>query len=105
MATLASSNNNMIFFLILGVIIGGLAVIFALQNVAVVTVSFLQWEVTASLALVLLGSILAGALVTVLILLPSLIRDELYLSTLKRQKREAEDELARHRVTAPPPAA
>ncbi len=90
----------MIFSLILGVIVGGLSVIFALQNVTTVTVNFLQWEITASLALVLIGSILCGALVTLLILLPSVIRDQMYLSNLKREKRQVEDEFAKHRIAA-----
>ncbi len=96
----------MLFSLILGVIVGGLSVIFALQNVTVVTVNLLQWEITASLSLILIGSILCGAFVTLLMLLPSVIRDQMYVSTLKRQKREVEDEFAKHRIaTTPTPTA
>jgi uncharacterized integral membrane protein len=85
----------MIISLILGVILGAVAVIFVLQNVAVVTVSFITWHITGSLALVLLATIITGIVMTLLILLPGLIRDDFYLSSLKKQKKEVDDELAR----------
>ena len=91
----------MILSLLLGVAIGAVSVIFALQNISVVTVTFMSWQITAPLALVLLGSILSGVVVMLLVLLPSVIRDEMYLSALKRQKKEAEEELARYRMTHP----
>lgn len=84
----------MIFFLILGVLLGAVSVIFILQNVTLVTVMFLDWQITGSLALVLLLAIVCGILMTLLVLLPSLIRDEFYLSAVKRHKKEVEDELA-----------
>jgi putative membrane protein len=88
----------MILSLIAGIILGAVSVIFALENVTTVTVTLLHWQASAPLAVVLLGSMLCGVIVTLLILLPSVIRDELYLSAIKRQKKEAEDELARHRA-------
>jgi uncharacterized integral membrane protein len=85
----------MIISLILGVILGAALVAFVLQNVAIVTVTFISWQVTGSLALVLLASIISGVVVTLLILLPSLIKNDFYLAALKKQKKEVEDELAR----------
>jgi uncharacterized integral membrane protein len=87
----------MILSLIVGIILGAIAVIFAFQNVAIVTVSFLAWQITASLAIIILGTVLCGIVLTLLFLLPSVIRDEMYVSALKKQKRETEDELARVR--------
>ena len=87
----------MILSLIVGIILGAIAVIFAFQNVAIVTVSFLAWQITASLAIIILGTVLCGIVLTLLFLLPSVIRDEMYVSALKKQKRETEDELARAR--------
>ena len=84
----------MVFSLIFGVILGGMSVVFALQNSAAVTVQFL-----APLALVLLGTILSGVLMTLFVLMPSLIRDEMYLKAIKRQKRELEDEYAKYRTS------
>src|SRR5579872_6322139 len=93
----------MLLSLIVGIILGAIAVVFAFQNVAIVTVSFFTWQVSASLAIVILGSILCGIVLTLLVLLPSVIRDEFYVASIKRQKRETEDELARVRnsQTAP----
>jgi uncharacterized integral membrane protein len=87
----------MLLSLIVGIILGAIAVIFAFQNVAIVTVSFLAWQITASLAIIILGTVLCGIVLTLLFLLPSVIRDEMYVSALKKQKRETEDELARVR--------
>lgn len=92
----------MLLSLIVGIILGAIAVIFAFQNVAVVTVAFLSWQVTASLAIIILGTLLCGIVLTLLFLLPSVIRDEMYVSSLKKQKREAEDELAKHRANTVP---
>lgn len=88
----------MIFSLILGIILGGATVIFALQNVTVVTVGLMSWQITAPLAFVLLGTLLCGIVMTLLVLLPSLIRDEMYVKTIKQQKREIEDEFAKFRT-------
>lgn len=87
----------MLLSLIIGIILGAVAVVFAFQNVAVVTVSFFAWSVSASLAIIILGSILCGIVLTLLVLLPSVIRDEIYVASIKRQKRETENELARVR--------
>jgi uncharacterized integral membrane protein len=88
----------MLLSLLFGIILGGLTVVFALQNVATVTVNLWAWQFSAPLAIVLLGTIMSGIVVTLLILLPNMIRDELYLKALKREKREVEDELARQRM-------
>ena len=84
----------MILFLILGILLGALLVVFILQNMLVVTVSFFAWQMTASLALVLFLAILCGVTITLLLLLPNLIRDDLRLSRATRRAKELEDELA-----------
>jgi lipopolysaccharide assembly protein A len=88
----------MLISLLVGIVLGGLTVIFALQNVAMVTVNLWMWQFSAPLAIVLLGTVMSGIIITLLILLPTMIREELYVKTLKRQKREIEDELAEKRV-------
>lgn len=88
----------MIISLILGIILGAALVAFVLQNVAIVTVSFMTWQLTGSLALVLLASIISGIVVTLLIILPGLIKDDFYLAALKKQKKEIEDELTRTKL-------
>ncbi len=93
----------MLFLLILGIILGATSVMFALQNVTVVTVSFFAWQVTAPLALILLSTILSSVIVTLLMLLPSLIQEAMYVKTLKLQKREVEDEFSAYRAGQPVP--
>lgn len=93
----------MLISLIAGIVLGALSVMFVLQNVAVVTVAFLSWQITGSLALVLLATLISGIVITLLVLLPSLIRDDMHLSVLKIQKKELENELAKYKQTTPPP--
>jgi uncharacterized integral membrane protein len=91
----------MIISLILGVILGAVLVIFVLQNVVVVTVSFLTWQITGSLALVLLATIVSGVVITLLVLLPGLIKNDFSLAALKKRQKQLEDELgnARHALS------
>lgn len=83
----------MIFFLIIGVLLGIVSVIFVLQNTAVVSVAFLSWQMQGSLALVLFVAIVMGVLITLLILLPSFIRDAFALRAMRRQKKDLEEQL------------
>ncbi len=92
----------MLFLFILGLVLGAVSVIFALQNVTVVTVTFLAWQVTAPLAFILLGTMMCTVIVVLLMLLPSLIRDEFYVRAIKREKRAIEDEFAQYRTTHVP---
>lgn len=92
----------MLLSLIVGIILGAIAVVFALQNVALVTVSFFAWQITAPLSIIILGTVLCGIVLTLLVLLPSVIRDEIYMATVRKQKRETEAELARVKNTTPP---
>src|SRR5579871_4479430 len=87
----------MLISLIVGIILGAVMVVFALQNVALITVTFFTWQLTAPLSVLILGTILCGIAMTLLVLLPSVIRDEMYISSVKKQKRETENELARVR--------
>ncbi len=84
----------MIFFLLLGAVLGALSVIFVLQNIFPITVTFLTWQIEGSLAVVLFLAMMVGVLITLLILLPGLIRDEYRYSQLRKQKQEVEDELS-----------
>ncbi len=61
-------------FLILALLIAILAVIFAVQNVAVVTISFFAWSADVSLAVALLLALAAGVLITVLLSIPGRVK-------------------------------
>lgn len=89
----------MIISLVIGILLGSLSVVFALQNVALVTVTFLAWQITAPLALVLLGSMLSGVIITLLVSLPSLFRDDRYVKVLLKEKKQLQDDLAAKQAT------
>ena len=72
-------------FLFIGLILGALAVIFALQNIAVITVTFLAWQLEGSLAVILLLAMLTGLLVGILISLPNIIRSKFQIASLRKQ--------------------
>lgn len=65
----------LVVLLILALLIAILAVVFALQNTAVITVTFFIWTFEQSIALVLLFAYLAGALSMMLLILPSIIKN------------------------------
>jgi len=64
----------MILILIIGLLFATVAVIFAVQNTAPITVTFLFWQIEGSLALVLLAAFALGVISTILVSLPGLIR-------------------------------
>lgn len=64
----------MTVFLILALIIAILAVIFAVQNVTMVTISFIAWNINTSLAVALLIALGAGVLITLLVSVPGRIK-------------------------------
>ncbi len=83
----------MILFIILGILLGALAVVFALQNVIPVTVGFLSWEITGSLSVVLFAAIVAGALISLLISVPEAIKNYVNYRSMKKQNIALREEL------------
>ncbi len=72
-------------FIILALIIAIVAVVFALQNLATVTVTFLVWHINGSLALVLLVTLMVGVLISLLASLPGLVRGKMSASGQKKK--------------------
>ena len=83
----------MILSLILGLILGGLSVMFALQNIFPVTVTFLAWEVTASLALLIAISVIVGLVISMLVSIPGAISNAMTVSSLKKDNKRLQDDL------------
>ncbi len=77
----------MILFLIIGICVGAVAVDFALQNTASVSVAVFPWTFTAPLSLVILGSVATGLLIAVLMMLPTAIRESLDAFAYRREVR------------------
>lgn len=82
----------------LGLIVGILcsigAVIFAMQNIAAVTVTLGFWTFEGSLALVLLVALGLGALIAGLVSSPAMIRRQWSIAQLSRQAADLERKLA-----------
>lgn len=89
-----ADNDRMILFIFLGAVLGALSVVFVLQNITPITVTFLSWQIEGSLAVVLFLALMVGVFITLLMLLPGLLRDEWRYIELRKQKKEVEDELA-----------
>ena len=87
----------MMVFVILALLLALLAIIFALQNTITVTITFLFWQFTGSLALVLLVALAAGILISFLAYLPSLIRGQLSTRRMRKHTSELESDLAAHK--------
>ena len=86
-------------YLIFALVVSVIAVIFALQNPDPVTVSFLAWKVKGSLSLVLLVTLAIGAVIGLLVLAPSTIKNTLAASGHRKRigtlEKELDDQKAR----------
>ena len=96
-------------YLIVALVIAIVAVIFALQNTMTITISFLAWEVTGSLSLVLLITLAIGVVIGLLVLSPSAIKSSLAASSTRKRVGSLEKELDEHKarvaeLTKPKPA-
>ncbi|MDR3573944.1 MAG: lipopolysaccharide assembly protein LapA domain-containing protein [Anaerolineaceae bacterium] len=72
-------------FILFALVIAVIAVIFALSNIGMVTVTFFIWSFQGSLALVLLGALAVGLLVGLLAALPGLVRGRVTIGGHKKK--------------------
>jgi len=79
-------------FLILAVLLAIIAVIFAVQNVTVVSISFFVWSIDVSLAVALLIALGAGVLITLLLSIPGKVKDSLNSAAGKKKYTSLETE-------------
>ncbi|MDD5144711.1 MAG: LapA family protein [Candidatus Pacebacteria bacterium] len=82
-----------LFSIILSLIIAILTLIFDIQNTNQVSVRFLVWRVEGSFALILLSSFISGFTVSLLVLLPKMIRKSLLISKQKKDNEVLERKL------------
>ena len=80
-------------FLIAALGLAILAVIFALQNAIPVGVTFLVWKFEGSLALVLMLTFALGALVSLLVSIPAMVKRRSAISNQKKKIEELENRL------------
>jgi len=89
------------FFIVLALFIAVAIVLFALQNSAIVTVSFLSFHYNGSLALILVVVFTLGLLAGILISIPSLLRKSSDLRGQKRRVRQLEESITRSAASHP----
>ncbi len=82
----------MIISLILGFVLGAAAIVFAIENNTIVSLTFLGWQFQSSLALVVIIMLAAGVLVGTFICLPGLIRRSFVIRRLNKQAQGLHDE-------------
>ncbi len=90
----------MILTLILGFILGAAAILFILENTALVTLSFLQLQFETSIALLVLLAILVGAILALLFTLPGAISSSFALRKLRKQNETLAQASAQHKQEA-----
>ncbi|MEL6787388.1 MAG: lipopolysaccharide assembly protein LapA domain-containing protein [Cyanobacteria bacterium J06607_15] len=64
----------MVFLVIMGLVMAIAAVLFALQNAAMVTINFGIWQLEQSLAIVLLATLGLGIIISLLLSLPTILK-------------------------------
>jgi len=82
---------------IIGLLIGAIAVIFVLQNVTIITVTFFVWHITGSLAAILITTLLSGIVATLLIVLPGSVRNFWGYRTLEKKIKKLGEDLERQK--------
>lgn len=82
---------------IIGIIIGGGLVVFALQNLAPVMVTFFGWNVQGSIAIIVVIAFLAGGLLTLLFSLSAAFTGMMNESRLKKHNAKLQKELEDHK--------
>jgi uncharacterized integral membrane protein len=87
----------MIILFIIGLLLGAVSVVFALQNIASVTVVFFAWQLTGSLALIILMALLTGILITLLLLLPESISTYFNYRRLQKANANLAEELRKQK--------
>lgn len=83
-------------YLIIALVIAVLAVVFALQNSMLVTISFFSWTITGSLSLVLLATLAIGVLIGLLVLSPALLKKTFKSSSQRKRIDALEHEVSQH---------
>jgi len=85
-------------YLIVALVIAVLAVLFALQNSMLITISFLSWEISGSLSLVLLATLAIGVLIGLLVLTPSALKKTIKTSSQRKRINALEHEVSEHKA-------
>ncbi len=82
---------------IIGIVLGGAVVIFALQNLSPVMVTFLGWSFEGSIAFIVLIALFAGIVISLLFSLSSFISGMMAQSKLKGHNDALRKDLDQHK--------
>ena len=88
----------MVFILIVALLFAIAAVVFALENPNMVTVTFLGYPAYGSLALIVLIAVGFGLLIGILVMLPSVIKRSVALSRQRKKISELEKSVEEHKT-------
>jgi lipopolysaccharide assembly protein A len=78
---------------IIGIILGSAVIVFLLQNIVPVSVSFLAWQFDGSLAIIVILAVVIGMIISWLLAIPDMLR----LSDLKSHNKRLQKDLDIHR--------
>lgn len=78
---------------ILMAVLAVLALVFALQNMSPVSLTFIVWQFQSPLAFVLLGAAGAGLLIAALAFMPAVVRGKFAISASKKHVSDLEQKL------------
>lgn len=87
----------MIILFIVGLLLGAVSVIFALQNVDIITVTFFSWSLTGSLAIILLLAMAMGVLITILLVLPETVKNYFRYRALQKENQKLREDLQKQK--------
>lgn len=87
----------MILSLIVGIVLGMAALMFALQNTEIVALTFMGWQFESSLALLVLASLGVGMLISILASLPAALSATFRMMRLTSDNRKLAEEVDMHR--------
>ena len=90
----------MLFTLILGFVLGAGAIVFILQNTAVVALTFLGWQFESTIAVIVILAILVGAVLALLLTLPGAIGSSFKMRALNKNNEALAREAELHRQSA-----
>jgi len=82
---------------IIGLLIGAAVVLFILQNVVPVTVTFLVWQFSGTIAVLVLLAVVAGVLIGLMLALPAILNKEFKNASLKKHNQKLADDLEEHK--------
>lgn len=87
----------MLILFIFGLMLGGVTVIFALQNISLTTVTFFYWQFQSSLAVILLLAVFAGIVITLLIILPETVDSYFGFRHLQKENEKLQEALRKQK--------